>query len=78
MRIICLDPEMEFEDLTNHLGGCFIDLMTGEYIINVLEPKTWDEAGDPKDAWHLSVPSDQQAQPAHQFFERLFQSVQGF
>ncbi|AGA69213.1 protein of unknown function DUF87 [Desulfitobacterium dichloroeliminans LMG P-21439] len=50
MRIICLDPEMEFEDLTNNLGGCFIDLMTGEYIINVLEPKTWDEAGDPKDA----------------------------
>ena len=50
MRIICLDPEMEFEDLTNNLGGCFIDLMTGEYIINVLEPKTWDETGDPKDA----------------------------
>jgi type IV secretory pathway VirB4 component len=49
MRIICLDPEMEFEDLTNNLGGCFIDLMTGEYIINVLEPKTWDEAGDPRD-----------------------------
>ena len=49
MHIICLDPEMEFEDLTNNLGGCFIDLMTGEYIINVLEPKTWDEAGDPKD-----------------------------
>lgn len=49
MHIICLDPEMEFEDLTNNLGGCFIDLMTGEYIINVLEPKTWDETGDPKD-----------------------------
>lgn len=49
MRIICLDPEMEFEDLTNNLGGCFIDLMTGEYIINVLESKTWDEAGDPRD-----------------------------
>jgi hypothetical protein len=40
---------MEFEDLTNNLGGCFIDLMTGEYIINVLELKTWDETGDPKD-----------------------------
>ena len=43
MHIICLDPEMEFEVLTNNLGGCFIDLMTGEYIINVLEPKVWDE-----------------------------------
>lgn len=49
MHVICLDPEMEFEDLTNNLGGCFIDLMGGEYIINVLEPKTWDETGDPKD-----------------------------
>ncbi|MPM08262.1 hypothetical protein SDC9_54574 [bioreactor metagenome] len=49
IKIICLDPEMEFEDLTNNLGGCFIDLLTGEYIINVLEPKTWDEIGDPKD-----------------------------
>ena len=49
MRVICLDPEMEFEDITNNLGGCFIDLMTGEFIINVLEPKTWDETGDPKD-----------------------------
>ena len=49
MNIICLDPEMEFEDLTNNLGGCFIDLMTGEYIINVLEPKTWDENGSPED-----------------------------
>ena len=43
MNIICLDAEMELEDLTNNLGGCFIDLMSGKYIINVLEPKTWDE-----------------------------------
>lgn len=43
MHVISLDPEMEFEDLTNNLGGCFIDLMSGEYIINVLEPKAWDE-----------------------------------
>ena len=43
MHVICLDPEMEFEDLTNNLGGYFIDLMSGEYIINVLEPKAWDE-----------------------------------
>ena len=43
MNVICLDPEMEYEDLTNNLGGCFIDLMSGEHIINVLEPKAWDE-----------------------------------
>ena len=40
---------MEYEDLTNNLGGCFIDLMSGEFIINPLEPKTWDEAGSPED-----------------------------
>lgn len=49
MRIVALDPEMEYEDLTNNLGGCFIDLMSGKYLINPLEPKTWDEAGSPED-----------------------------
>ena len=43
MKVICLDPEHEYVDLTGNLGGCFVDLMSGEYIINVLEPKTWDE-----------------------------------
>lgn len=42
-RIICLDPEIEYSELTENLGGCFIDLMTGEYIINVLEPKSWGD-----------------------------------
>ena len=44
MHICALDPEMEY-----NLGGCFIDLMSGEFIINPLEPKTWDEAGSPED-----------------------------
>ena len=42
MQVLALDPEMEYEELTVNLGGCFIDLMSGEYIFNVLEPKTWD------------------------------------
>ena len=46
-RIICLDPETEYADLTRNLGGCFIDLMSGKFIINVLEPKSWgDETAD--------------------------------
>jgi hypothetical protein len=49
MHVICLDPEMEYEDLTNNLKGCFIDLMGGTYIINPLEPKVWDEGDDPED-----------------------------
>lgn len=46
--IICLDPELEYQELTENLGGCFIDLMDGRYIINVLEPKAWDD-GDSDD-----------------------------
>ena len=49
MKVCALDPEMEYEDLTNNLGGCFIDLMSGEYLINPLEPKIWDDAGSPED-----------------------------
>ncbi len=41
--IVCLDPEAEYEDLTNALGGCYIDFMSGRYKINPLEPKTWNE-----------------------------------
>ncbi|ACL77058.1 VirB4 family type IV secretion system protein [Ruminiclostridium cellulolyticum] len=54
MNIIALDAEMEYEELTNNLGGCFIDLMSGEYIINVLEPKVWDENGNDVDT---NIPS---------------------
>ena len=46
-RIITLDAEAEYEDLTANLGGCYIDFMSGEFIINPLEPKTWtDGTGD--------------------------------
>ena len=48
MKVICLDPEHEYVELTENMGGCFVDLMSGEYIINVLEPKTWDENGSPE------------------------------
>lgn len=43
-NIISLDPEAEYEELTNALGGCYIDFMSGEYIINPLEPKSFGEA----------------------------------
>ena len=49
MRICALDPEMKYADLTNNLGGCFIDLMDGQFLINPLEPKIWDESGSPED-----------------------------
>lgn len=49
--VICLDPEHEYLDLAENLGGCFIDLMSGQYMINPLEPKSWD---DQRDAGHNS------------------------
>lgn len=45
-HLITLDPEHEYGDLTNHLGGTFIDMMSGRYIINVLEPKQWATSDD--------------------------------
>lgn len=42
--VICLDAEQEYETLCNNLGGCYIDLMSGNYIINPLEPKEWSES----------------------------------
>ena len=43
-RVISLDPEAEYEELTKALGGCYIDFMSGEYIINPLEPKSFGDA----------------------------------
>lgn len=48
--IICLDPESEYEDLCNNLGGCYIDFMTGEYKINPLEPKAWSDIVEGNDS----------------------------
>ncbi len=46
--VIVLDPEAEYRDLCNNLGGCYIDFLSGEFIINPLEPKTWSD-GDEDD-----------------------------
>lgn len=47
--IIVLDAEQEYEDLAENLGGCYIDLMSGRYIINPLEPKAWSDDSDTED-----------------------------
>ena len=46
--ILCLDPEHEYEDLCNNLGGTYIDMMSGEFMINPLEPKAWSENSRPE------------------------------
>lgn len=49
-RIICLDPESEYETLCDALGGCYIDFVSGEYTINPLEPKAWTDSVEDIDA----------------------------
>ena len=44
--VIVLDAEAEYQDLTESLGGCYIDFMSGEYIVNPLEPKAWNDGND--------------------------------
>lgn len=50
--VISLDVEHEQKDMCEAVGGCFVDLMGGKYIINVLEPKCWStgEEDDDTDA----------------------------
>lgn len=48
--VICLDPEAEYEELTEALGGCYIDFMSGIYTINPLEPKAWTDGIEDIDA----------------------------
>ena len=47
--VISLDVEHEQQDMCERVGGCFMDLMGGVYRINPLEPKCWEEGGDPED-----------------------------
>lgn len=50
--VISLDVEHEQKDMCEAVGGCFVDLMGGKHIINVLEPKCWStgEEDDDTDA----------------------------
>ena len=42
-KVIVLDPDDEYKELCENLGGCYIDFMSGEYKINPLEPKAWSD-----------------------------------
>ena len=48
-RVICLDPESEYEELSQALGGCYIDFMSGQSTINPLEPKAWSDGTEEMD-----------------------------
>ena len=44
--VILMDAEAEYGDLTNALGGCYLDFMTGQYVINPLQPMKWEGDSD--------------------------------
>ena len=47
--VISLDSEHEMEDECRGLGGCFLDYLSGQYRINLLEPRCWDDGSEPDD-----------------------------
>ena len=47
--VIALDSEHELEDLCGNLGGCFLDLLGGQYRLNLLQPRRWDDGSGPED-----------------------------
>lgn len=44
--VVALDAEEEYRELTQALGGCYVDFLSGEYHINPLEPRFWGEAAE--------------------------------
>lgn len=58
--IMILDPESEYRDLCENMGGCDLDLMSGEYLISPLEPRRWTD--DKEKAAEASV--DERDEPA--------------
>lgn len=47
--VISLDSEHEMEDECRGLGGCFLDYLSGQYRIHLLEPRCWDDGSEPAD-----------------------------
>ena len=45
-NVVIMDPEGEYEPLAHNLGGDYLDLMDGKWIINILEPKVFTTVDD--------------------------------
>ena len=76
-HIICLDPEDEYEELCSALGGCYIDFMSGEYTINPLEPKAWNEQAvpAPNSRTQIDTESDVDVRDQEGFVPEAFKKV---
>lgn len=40
-RVLGLDAEGEYQQLAENNGGCYLDFLDGQYMVNILEPKVW-------------------------------------
>ena len=47
--LLVLDPEAEYQELCENLGGCYLDYLSGEYVINPLQPMSWSEETENED-----------------------------
>lgn len=43
-KFYIIDAENEYRDLTDSIGGSYMDMMAGRYFINVLEPRLWTDS----------------------------------
>lgn len=75
--IICLDPESEYEEICSNLGGCYIDFLSGEYTINPLEPKAWNEQAvpAPNSRTRIDTESDNSVRDQEEFVPEAFKKV---
>lgn len=75
--VIVLDVEAEYEDLTEALGGCYVDFMSGEYIVNPLEPKAWSEQAvpAPNSRTQIDTKSDDSSRDQEGFVPDAFRKV---
>lgn len=47
--LLVLDPEAEYQELCENLGGCYLDYLSGEFVINPLQPLAWSEETENED-----------------------------
>lgn len=48
-KVYILDPDDEYGELVRNLGGTYLNMMSGEYRINVLEPRKLTDPDNPVD-----------------------------
>lgn len=78
--VLCFDTEHELVDLCEKLGGCFVDMMSGQYIINLLEPKLWNAGGEEDDDTDTPMAFRQRSKLSQHisFLKDIFRSYKDF